>query len=375
MSTKPVVPEDGANRQSPMKSAGGNRNAVPENNSKSDGLWRTIFASPGRLLAEAFANLERSPQVERVVRHAKRDLVAARVCLTPEEGNGYWELTRIRQDFYVVVWNFAYKNPRFELVPGDGLVQFNFRVTGDLTLAVSRAQPLRFNHPSLLVWAQSPGVEVPEWTAPNARERLVAISIRPDFLVEHLVTSIADIPPPLQVFVSNPSGKLNYCQLPLTAQMFEIANRLIDNPIKGPLGLIFTEALTLELLCTAVESFSGLSAPNEEYTERQLRCLQAARSAVIQQLAPAPTIRKLARSVGMAETALTRGFKAVYGETIFDFSLRCRMQHALTLLRDQHWSVEKVSEAVGYSHSTSFATAFRRHFGLRPIDVRHAKSR
>jgi AraC-like DNA-binding protein len=76
----------------------------------------------------------------------------------------------------------------------------------------------------------------------------------------------------------------------------------------------------------------------------------------------------------MAETALTRGFRAVYGETIFDFSHRCRMQHALILLRDQHWSVDKVSDAVGYRHSTSFATAFRRHFGMRPIDVRHAKS-
>ncbi len=75
----------------------------------------------------------------------------------------------------------------------------------------------------------------------------------------------------------------------------------------------------------------------------------------------------------MAETALTTGFKAVYGETIFDFSVRCRMQHAMTLLRDQHWSVDKVSEAVGYGHSTSFATAFRRYFGMRPIDVRRVK--
>jgi AraC-like DNA-binding protein len=44
-------------------------------------------------------------------------------------------------------------------------------------------------------------------------------------------------------------------------------------------------------------------------------------------------------------------------------------------MRDQSWSVVKVSEAVGYSHSTSFTTAFRRHFGIRPIDVRRVKSR
>src|SRR6266853_44487 len=131
-------------------------NAAPEGTTQSAGLLRTILAGPGHTLGDVFANLELAPQVERVVRHAKRDLLGARVTLAPGEGEGYWELTRIRHDFYVVVWNFVYKNPRFELVPGDGLIQFNFRVTGDLTLAVSRAQPLRFNRPSLLVWAQSP---------------------------------------------------------------------------------------------------------------------------------------------------------------------------------------------------------------------------
>jgi AraC-like DNA-binding protein len=333
-----------------------------------------MLAGAGHSLADAFANLERAPQVERVLRHTKRDLLGARVTLTPEEGEGYWELTRIRNDFYVVVWNFVYKNPRFELVPGDGLIQFNFRVTGDLTLAVSGAESLRFNRPSLLVWAQSPGVEIPEWTAPSAHERMVVISIRPEFLVEQLVTSVADMPSQLQAFVANPLGKLNYCQLPLTAQMFDIATRLIKNPYNGTLSLVYTEALTLELLCAAVGSFSALPAPTMEYTERELRCLQTARSLLMRQFAPAPTIRKLARSVGMAETALTTGFKAVFGETVFEFSLRCRMQHALALLRDQHWSVDKVSDAIGYSHSTSFATAFRRYFGMRPIEVRRVKS-
>jgi AraC-like DNA-binding protein len=154
----------------------------------------------------------------------------------------------------------------------------------------------------------------------------------------------------------------------------DIATRLIKNPFSGTLALVYTEALTLELLCAAVGSFSALPPPTKEYSERELRCLQRARSLLIRQLAPAPTIRNLARSVGMAETALTTGFKAVYGETIFEFSLRCRMQQALILLRDQHWSVDKVSNAVGYSHSTSFATAFRRHFGVRPIDVRRVKA-
>ena len=353
------------------------RNAESRGESKagSEGLFRAILAGPGHSLAEAFANLDRAPQVERLSRHAKRDLLGARVTLTPQEGQGYWELTRIRDDLYIIVANFTYKDPRIEFVPGDGLVQFNFKVSGDMTLAVSRAEPLRFNRPSLLVWSQPTGVDISERTAPSAHERNVAISIRPEFLVDHFLTS-TEIPERLRAFVSRRREKIDYCQIPLSAQMFDAVMRLIDNPFTGARALVYTEALSLELLCHAIESFCSLcAAPSEEYTDRELKCLHAARNILTRQFAPVPTIRQLARSVGIAETTLRCGFKAVFGESLFDFSLRCRMQQALTLLRDRRWSVAKAAQAVGYAHSTSFATAFRRHFAMRPIEVRRVKSR
>src|SRR5579862_7208597 len=126
------------------------------------GLFRTVLAGPGHTLLEAFANLERAPQVERLFRHVKRDLLGARVTLTPQEGQGYWELTRIRDDIYIIVENYAYKDPRVERLPGDGLVQFNFKVSGDMTVAVSRTEPLRLNRPSLFVWSQPTGMESSE---------------------------------------------------------------------------------------------------------------------------------------------------------------------------------------------------------------------
>jgi len=110
--------------------------------------------------------------------------------------------------------------------------------------------------------------------------------------------------------------------------------------------------------------------PAEQYTPRELKCLEHAREFLMKQLSPAPTIRQVARAAGMNETTLKRSFKAVYGETVFDFSVRCRMQHALSLLRDKLVPVALVAEAAGYRHQTSFSTAFGRHFGLRPKDVR-----
>jgi AraC-like DNA-binding protein len=340
------------------------------------GLFRTILAGSGRTLADAFACLDRAPQVQQITRHLKRGLMGARVTLPPDEGEGHWDLIRIRDDMYVVVANFRYKDPRVEIVPGDGLVQFNFKLSGDMSFAVSRTEPLRWNRPSLLVWAQPTGVDISEWTAASARERFIIISVRPEFLIENFLSSGAGPSQQLQDFLSNKRQKVIYTQRPLTSQAFEVTTRLINNPYSGALGLVYAEALARELLCCAVQSFTS-AAPTEvqEYTERELKCLHVARSLLMTQLSPPPTITRLARSVGMAKSTLTKGFKALFGETILDFSLNCRMRHALMLMRDRSCSVAKASEAVGYAHATSFTTAFRRHFGMRPIDVRRVKSR
>jgi AraC-like DNA-binding protein len=340
------------------------------------GLYRTTLAGPGGSLADAFGNLEYSPQVERVLRHSKRDLLSARVMLTPEEGRGYWELTRIRNDLYVVLSNYSYKKTRIEFVPGDELIQFNFRVSGDMTYGVSQPGPLRFVRPSLHLWRQPKGIDMREWTAPSAHERMVTLNVRPEFLIEHFSLSSADVPPRLKGFLREAQSTIDFCQVPLSAQILDITVRLIDNPYAGALYLSYKEALACELLCATIGNLRSLpEEPAHEYSGRELRCLSAARRLVMEHLECPPTLRAIARSVGLAEKALTQGFKAIYGETVFDFSLRCRMQHALVLLQERHWSVDRVAEAVGYSHPTTFATAFRRHFGLRPIDVKRLKTR
>jgi AraC-like DNA-binding protein len=147
----------------------------------------------------------------------------------------------------------------------------------------------------------------------------------------------------------------------------------MSNPYPGALGLLYTEAVALELMCVAVAGFvSFANRPSDQYSERELRCLHAARDLLLEQMAPVPSTRCVARRVGLNETTLKRGFRVIFGETLFDFSLRSRMQHALRLLRDPHLPVARVAEAVGYGHQTSFATAFRRHFGVRPRDVRRS---
>lgn len=338
------------------------------------GLFRSLIAGEGRTLTEAFAYLADRTPFAQVYRHPRRPLLAARIDLAPDEGRGYWNFAQIDNEVYVVSGRLAYHDQRVEFVAGDGLLQFYFTLSGDLTMAVSRTQQFRINRPSLFVYCQPKGLVIKEWTPPGAHERFVAVVLRPQYLIDHYLGSASEAPPGLDKFLNGAGGAFQHFQLPLNAQLFEIAARVIDHPLRGSVGLAYTEAVVAELLCCALDSLRTVAPQDShDYTDRDLRCLHAARRFLTSQLTPAPSIRQVARAAGINETTLKRGFKAVFGETMFEFSVRCRMQQALALLRDHEMQVARVAGAVGYRHQTSFATAFRRHFGLSPKDVRRAK--
>jgi AraC-like DNA-binding protein len=327
----------------------------------------------GSTLSEALENLDRASAVQEVTRHAPRNLLGARANLIPEKGRGHFEWMQMGDDMYVIAGDLAYRDLRVELAQGDGLIQFYFHLSGDLTMEANGQQRLHLDRPKFLIYAQPRGIEVRKWTAPNTLERWrwVAISLRPQFLVDTFFGSGAAVPPQLRALVSGFSSGLQHIQLFLSIRMFELAKRLVDNSHSGRLALIHTEALALELLCAAVAELHGTSpALNGKYGERELRCLNNARELLTTQLARALTIREVARAAGMNETTLKRGFREIFGETMFDYSVRCRMQRALLLLREKRMPVARVAEAVGYSHQTSFTSAFRRHYGVCPKDTR-----
>ena len=329
-------------------------------------LYSVIMSRGGASVAD----LKCSPRVCRVLEHRVRNLLSARVVLAREEGEGYWELTRVRDDFSIILSHLTYENPRVNFAPDDGQVQLNFKLWGELNYRVSRSSTEGCDEALFHVWRGPNGMDSRTRMAPCSPQPRLTITVRPEFMLEHLLPSNGDVPGPLRALVSTSHWQSNECQLPLTPQMTAITTRLIDNPYQGALSLTYVEALALELLCFAVANFWSLAdRASEVYSGCELRALRTARQMLIEQNVPAPMLQNIARSVGLAENTLEHGFKIVYGENLCDFDLRCRMQRALTLLRDDDWSVDRVTEISGYSDTTTFVTAFHRHFGLSPVDL------
>ncbi len=94
-----------------------------------------------------------------------------------------------------------------------------------------------------------------------------------------------------------------------------------------------------------------------------------ARQVLVQQIGEPITIKQLSRRVAMNECYLKKGFKEMFGTTIFEFYQSQRMEHAKYLLYEKGLSVTEVSMLLGYSSISHFSTAFKKHTGLKPCEL------
>lgn len=64
-------------------------------------------------------------------------------------------------------------------------------------------------------------------------------------------------------------------------------------------------------------------------------------------------------------------FAAVYGVTIKEYALQCKMQKALTLLGRQGLSVADTARKLGYDSAHYFSKCFKNHYGFSPSKYPH----
>ncbi|MFN4277330.1 MAG: helix-turn-helix transcriptional regulator [Ferrovibrio sp.] len=83
-----------------------------------------------------------------------------------------------------------------------------------------------------------------------------------------------------------------------------------------------------------------------------------------------PRLEDVARHVGMSVSALQRLFRTIHGTSVFDYVRARRLERARAMLESGTISVIEASYVAGYGNAANFATAFKRHFGVSPSDVR-----
>ena len=162
--------------------------------------------------------------------------------------------------------------------------------------------------------------------------------------------------------------------LSLCSRTRMVLEALLNHAYTDSFENIYINAQTQMLLLYSMECMLGDKEPegfqckflaNDADREKIIK----SREILLQHIGEPLTIKELSRKVAINECYLKKGFKELFGTTIFDFYQGQRMEHARYLLYEKGLSVTDVSLMLGYSSISHFSTAFKKQTGLKPCEL------
>ncbi|MDO5548276.1 MAG: helix-turn-helix transcriptional regulator [Eubacteriales bacterium] len=145
--------------------------------------------------------------------------------------------------------------------------------------------------------------------------------------------------------------------------------------VQGTLRMSYLRLKVLELLLYLSRLDMDLSQQPHSYFQRSLvekvRCIR-------QELCSTPnqyvTLSELAERYQVSESAMKRCFRAMYGDSIYSFLKKYRLQTSQTLLRSTDLNITEVAVEVGYENTSKYIAAFKKQFGITPAKYRSSQT-
>lgn len=267
-----------------------------------------------------------------------------------------------------IIWGRADGGQRLPLnqVAGRSVVM-HFTMAGMISLAVEGLGPsvdVRANQHTILYVGEGN-----LWLTPSRDQPCLFLQIRvdPGFFGQPL----AQDGPVLHHLMKLVRASQPACLVPenllVTPDMHTILAQITKCPLTCSLKRLFLEAKALELLALQLVQYEQYeSGPEVKVPEPDYAKLVEVRRLLETHFDNPPTLTELSRLVGLNEFKLKKGFKATFGETIYNWVLNYRLDQAYQLLQGGQLSISEVAYRVGYQHPAHFSTAFKKKFSVVP---------
>lgn len=103
---------------------------------------------------------------------------------------------------------------------------------------------------------------------------------------------------------------------------------------------------------------------------RDVARIYRARRILSEHLAQPPTLNELADLVGTNQPSLSRGFRALFGTTVYGFVREARLLRARELLTETQSPIKTIAHEVGYRNPADLSRGIKERFGMTPSELR-----
>lgn len=161
--------------------------------------------------------------------------------------------------------------------------------------------------------------------------------------------------------------------LEITPQMLLLIKEIRDCSFTGPFRNLMIQSKTLELLGHQINQFRSPNPVHDEIKPDEAEKLHRLRAYLDTHFLDDLSLTQLSRVCVLNEFKVKKGFKLLFGTTVFNYLRKKRMEYAEKLLLDCSLSVEEVAHILGYEHAHHFSAAFKKHNNTTPSKYKSNK--
>ena len=143
----------------------------------------------------------------------------------------------------------------------------------------------------------------------------------------------------------------------------------LSNILDAEINAIEREGRLLAWIASLVQQFSNRTT---EELQPEMAPLDVARLLKVKEIleealyGQLPTLEQIAQSVLVSQSKLKTDFKAVFGQSIYQYYLHRKMLEAQRLLKRDGNNVSEVGMQLGYTNLSQFSAQFKKQTGLTP---------
>jgi AraC-like DNA-binding protein len=166
---------------------------------------------------------------------------------------------------------------------------------------------------------------------------------------------------------------LAFCRWRPSARTLSLAEQILRPPNYEPLlQKLYLESRAIEIVIEALQAIASNDTPrgNHALGPRDYQRARSIRDFLHANFDQPITLDSLAYEFGASVNTLQRIFHAVHGTSVFEYLRAYKLERAREALERDGISIAEASFRAGYSSASNFTTAFKRHFGISPKNVR-----
>lgn len=158
---------------------------------------------------------------------------------------------------------------------------------------------------------------------------------------------------------------------PLQAMIF----RELDSAmaLEGRMQEIYAESKVLELFCKSHQC-PPATLP-DSLSPQDISSIHRAREILLSDIVNPPSLKELAHAAATNEFKLKKGFKSLFGTTVYGLLHEERLESAKRLLERDDVSVQEASRLVGYKSVGHFSKIFKERFSILPVELTKNRKR